>query len=238
MSVVACEKTYARAGLPFRQRVPGPEDDLIERFLESQPFTVPRGCRLTIFREPCIESGFPDLVAVIWRTSTASAWNSERSTLTARDVRLMQYVFQQGPCTLDLLKAVFSAKVTRNLDRLQAANMLRTRGDTWSARPLSRCFAVKSIIAIEAKIADWRTVLRQALLNTWFASMSYMLLPRVPRGGELLKEASKFGLGVWVHGDGDSLTEHAPTAPEKLPRSYASWLFNEWAWRSSELAGN
>jgi hypothetical protein len=235
VSVVDCATSYARAGLPFRQRTPGPEDDLVERFLASQPFSVPRGCRLTIFREPCIESGFPDLVAVVWRTSTASSWNAERAALTARDVRLMQYVFQQGPCAYSLLKAMFRTKVKSSLDKLQAAKMLRTRGDMWSARPLSRCFAVKSIIAVEAKIDDWRKVLRQALLNTWFASSSYMLLPRVPRGGELLTEAAKFGLGVWVHGE--SLTEHAPNTEERLPRSYASWLFNEWAWRSSELAG-
>src|SRR4051794_33587739 len=125
VSVVACAKSYARAGLRFRRPTPGPEGELIDRFLESQPFTVPSGCRLTIFREPCIESGFPDLVAVVWRTSTASSWNAERATLTARDVRLMQYVFQRGPCAYSLLKAVFSTKVTSSLDRLQAAEMLR-----------------------------------------------------------------------------------------------------------------
>jgi hypothetical protein len=45
----------------FRSKRVGPELDLIEDFLQKSNFQVPRGCNITIFREPRIESGFPDL---------------------------------------------------------------------------------------------------------------------------------------------------------------------------------
>jgi hypothetical protein len=111
--------------------------------------------------------------------------------------------------------------------------MIRHRRDLWSSRPLRECFAVKRIVAVEAKIGDWQAALKQASLNTWFASASYILLPRLPRTDKIATEALRLGVGIWIHKD--SLIEHAPTVPEKLPRSYASWMFNEWAWRTSEM---
>jgi hypothetical protein len=40
------------------------------------------------------------------------------------------------------------------------------------------CTATESLIAIEAKLEDWRTALHQALRNRCFAHRSYVLLPR------------------------------------------------------------
>ena len=57
-------------GVSFRKNVPGPEHELLDWFLEQQPIRAPRGCRATFFREPRLESGFPDLVAVIWHVNT------------------------------------------------------------------------------------------------------------------------------------------------------------------------
>lgn len=236
VTIVGCEKTYARAGIAYRRTKAGPESELIERFLLQYPFKQARGNRVTIFREPCLESGFPDLVVVFWSEATASTWNASRASITAFDLRLMQYLFRQGPCTFPHLNAIFSRKASASLERLKSAEMVRQSKDRWSSRSLSKCFAVKSIISIEAKIADWRGALQQAALNTWFASASYVLLPRVPRGSDLLEAANNLGIGVWAHGE--TLCEHSPTSAEQLPRSYASWLFNEWAWRSSELRGD
>src|SRR5271169_4258434 len=53
-------------GAAFRQIRQGPERKLVEAFLEELPFSTPRGCHATVFCEPRIESGFPDLVVVLW----------------------------------------------------------------------------------------------------------------------------------------------------------------------------
>ena len=39
-------------GLSFRRRCPGPEDVLIEWFLEQELVRIPPGHRATVFREP------------------------------------------------------------------------------------------------------------------------------------------------------------------------------------------
>jgi hypothetical protein len=40
------------------------------------------------------------------------------------------------------------------------------------------CTAAECVIAIEAKLADWRTALHQAFRNRCFAHQSYVLLPK------------------------------------------------------------
>jgi hypothetical protein len=108
--------------------------------------------------------------------------------------------------------------------------MVRRIRNSWVARPLSHSFAVRRIIAVEAKVAEWAAALDQASLNTWFASESYVLVPHVPRGERLLAAAKSLGVGVWAR---NSKAKYAvSTSSANLPRSYASWLFNEWVWRA------
>jgi hypothetical protein len=91
-------------------------------------------------------------------------------------------------------------------------------------------FAIRRIIAIEAKISEWRAALDQAFVNTWFTPESYILVPMIPKGAMLFDAAIQRGIGV--------LSKERPClVPRKLgrPRSYASWLFNEWTWRLAAL---
>jgi hypothetical protein len=65
-------------------------------------------------------------------------------------------------------------------------------------------------------------------LNTWFASISYLLTPHVPRSEDFRTRASALGVGLWSRKRG---IIHQPSAGT-VPRSYASWLFNEWVWKA------
>ncbi len=105
-----------------------------------------------------------------------------------------------------------------------------TQRDLWSARPASKIFAVERLVAVEAKVGKWAEALKQAVLNTWFASESYLLLPRMTNG-ELSKAASERGIGIWSQDKGPEWLGLPALEEANLPRSYGSWLFNEWAWR-------
>lgn len=48
-------------GTFFRRQRGGPERTLVNWFLENIPVQIPSGCRMTVFQEPRLESGFPDL---------------------------------------------------------------------------------------------------------------------------------------------------------------------------------
>ena len=71
----------SRLDASFRRKRPGPELDLIESFLRAMPLHIPRGCQATVFREPQLESGFPDLVIVVWRVATTREWRPARIAL-------------------------------------------------------------------------------------------------------------------------------------------------------------
>ena len=58
-------------GLRFRGPVAGPEQMLVETFLNTATIRLPPGRSLTVFAEPAIDTGFPDLVAVVWRIEVA-----------------------------------------------------------------------------------------------------------------------------------------------------------------------
>ncbi len=230
-TVIDCPRAFKRLGATRSPHRPGPEADLVDWFMSQASLEPPRGCCATAFREPRLASGSPDLVVVFWRQKAMDEWKAERVHIEDVDIRTMQFLVQHGHATVEELSTIFSTPVEASIDRLHQAGMVRRMADGWRPRALSRCFAVREIIALEAKVSDWATALEQAFLNTWFASQSYVLVPHVPRGGRLLDEAASRGLGVWTRQAGRRL--QATTSVTGLPISYASWLFNEWAWRAA-----
>ena len=222
-------------GASFRAQRPGPERDLIEWFIDREPLRIPRGCRATLFCEPRLDSGVPDLVLVLWSETATRNWSPSRADLTNGDLRLMHYLANVGPQDEDDLERFFPRNLLPALERLEAAEMIRTVGDQWAPRALSTVFAARHIIAIEAKINEWGAAIDQARQNLWFASTSFVLFPRLPRDPRFLDAARAFGVGVWSKDD--AFLDISLLGPARLPRSYASWLFNEWVWRVASPDG-
>ena len=217
---------------PFRRTRPGPEQELVDWFLKQGAVQARRGERVTIFREPRLPSGFPDVVVVVWKESVASCWRCSRRSLTVPDLRVMHHLSNSGPCDLSGLKLLFSRQVECSLERLLASDMVGYRSGRWRARPLSSTFAATRIVAIEAKMHKWRAAIDQAFLNTWFAPESYILVPYVPRKAQLTGVAFSRGVGVLCK---EPLAWTLAPQHETRPRSYVSWLLNEWAWKASDL---
>lgn len=219
--------------LSFRTRLPGPEEDLVDWFLQSHRFRTPRTARVTVFREPRLESGFPDLVYVVWNPAIAREWPEYRARLVVDDLRVMQHFLDAGPMTPSTLTDHLGTKALASLDPLLQAGMIRRQGSDYAARSLSKIFAVKHILAFEAKMGEWSSALGQARLNLWFASESFVLVPSVPKGRRLLEEAAQHGVGVCARASKPTVVQAGDV--HGLPRSYASWLFNEWVWRANGI---
>jgi len=229
IALVDSDSKHAQLGATFRKQRPGPELDLVDGFLEAMPLQVPRGCKVTVFREPRIESGFPDLVIVVWREAATRNWKKERASLKPQDLRIVHYLHRAGRATSKDLGGCFRG-TTASLERLLGAEVVRQVGKAWVPRALSWSFAAKKIIAVEAKIGKWADALDQAVLNTWFASKSYILIPNSPPD-RLLEVASRLEIGILsMNGEG---ADEVASPSGKLPKSYASWMFNDWAWRPS-----
>jgi hypothetical protein len=218
------------AGPSFRRQIAGPETELVEEYVESRLPPPPRGQLRTVFVEPEIESGYPDVVAVYWHQATAKNWSRARAKLTKVDVRIAHFLAMVGASGIDDIRPFFSRNLSTSLERLHGADVVRGTSKTWRLRPLLDVFAVRRLVAIEAKVDQWRRGLVQAVQNTWFASESYLLLPHVPAGSRLLEQALRLGVGVRTRDqklDGPDWLARR----DRIPKSYASWLFNEWAWR-------
>lgn len=187
--------------------------------------------RVTVLRELRLDTGFPDLVVVVWRDSRTADWGESRMALVTDDLRLMHYLFQRRRAAQSDLESHFGSRFARSsTERLHGAGLVRRVGRAWFPSAFERSFAATKIIAVEAKIGKWTDVLTQARLNTWFASKSYVLVPKVSEGQ--VRDAQGLGIGVLAPSK-DGISEWgACTAP--LPRSYASWVVNDVAWRASK----
>ncbi len=217
-------------GFRNRRTPNGPEAQLVESFLSALPISQQKGCHTTVFQEPKLQSGFPDIVAVSWQKSTTLKWNKERAFLSNEDVRVAHLLTVHGPQSEERLEYFFQRRIWDHLEKLSNMGIVSKRNGVWHASALRKNFAVRRIISFEAKMAKWAKAIEQASLNRWFASESYVLLPRIPKTRRPFNEALKAGVGIWVAGElRPTLKPSSDSAPQ--PVSYASWLFNEWAWR-------
>ena len=228
-TIVDCDS--APEGVVFRRTLPGPELELVERFIAAMPLVHAPDSRVTVLREPGLESGYPDLVIVVWRDARTADWGESRMALVSDDLRLMHYIYQRRRAAHSELEGHFGSRFARSsTDRLHAAGLVRAAGRAWFPCALERAFAATKIIAVEAKIGKWTDVLNQARLNTWFASRSYVLVPRVSE--DQVRNAQRLGIGV-LSPERDGFREWGGSTAQ-LPRSYASWVVNDMAWRVSK----
>ena len=223
-------------GLRFRGPVAGPEQVLVETFLNTATIRLLPGRTLTVFAEPAIDTGFPDLVAVVWRSQVARGWSAERERLRAIDLRLLHLLATRGAMELSFLHEVFQRGLNGMLTRLEEAGVVIVGKEKCRARSMSSIFSVERIIAIEAKVSATQRALEQACANTWFSSESHALLPRPRTGERLTGVASALGVGV-LGFEEDRVEKVCAASIRAVPLSYGSWLFNEWTWRVARRAG-
>lgn len=223
-------------GLRFRGPVAGPEQDLVLAFLNSATLHLRPGRSLIVFAEPAIDTGFPDLVAVVWRSEVAQNWNAERDRLRATDLRLLHLLATRGAIEFSFLREVFQRGLNGMLRRLEEAGVVSVGKSKCRARSLASIFAVERIIAIEAKVSATQRALEQAGANTWFSSESHALLPRPCTGEHVIGMASSLGVGLLGFED-DRVAKLCAASIRAVPLSYGSWLFNEWTWRIARRTG-
>lgn len=222
-------------GLRFRGQVAGPEQDLVLAFLSAATMELRPGRSLTVFAEPAIDSGYPDLVGVVWRSEVARQWSVERERLRAADLRLLHLLATRGAFEFSFLREVFQRGFNGMLTRLEDAGVVSVGKTTCRARSLKNIFAVEHIIAIEAKVSATQRAIKQACANTWFSSESHALLPRPRTGERLTGMAASLGVGV-LSFEGDRVAQLSAASIRSVPLSYGSWLFNEWTWRVARRA--
>lgn len=213
----------------FRRSTPGPELELVGRFCDSLR-SAQGDDAVTVFVEPRVNGHYPDLVAVFWDKRRTLHWPRSRASLTLQEVRYLHMLHKVKRINIDeLVCSIGRSQTERLVMRLLEAEVATLHNWHLVRRPLREIFAVTRIVAFEAKVSDWRVGLQQAFLNSWFSSESFLLLPRRTSQQALVARAAELGVGVISVGQ--ALARPGVKARrERIPKSYASWLFNEWAW--------
>lgn len=221
----------------LRQSTEGPELDIVYHFYEEHLRDFQTEYDLAVFVEPRLDSGFPDMVVAFWNREVSDQWAYERRLLQRSDILLMHHVNLTGELSIkSLIDRMGAKKTTATLQRLEDAGVVDITADALIRKPLEEVFAINRLIAIEAKVKDWKKGLEQSFRNTWFASETFLLLGSIPQSQPMLDEAAKMGVGI-IDKHHSISKPYKPSKVGVLPVSYASWLFNEWVWKHELLKG-
>ena len=219
-------------GLITRNITTGEEYALVEQFISYYCDIFMHSNKkdlLSVFIEPCIESGFPDIVFATYLPSITENWSDKRELLDIYDLKLLSYLYNSGTAVGSKLisKLGFTERQTlKSLEKLMDAKLVSYREHSWRIRKLRDVFSLTKLIAVEAKINDISKLVDQTYRNTWFASHSYALTNSANPQSETVKTFSKYGIGLYCKGA--QFHKIVEAKQFVLPSSYLSFQFNEW----------
>jgi hypothetical protein len=211
----------------FRHRRPrpGPEHELLASALRVGLPTGLSGTPL-VLREPELPVGSPDVVAVFPRVTQ----HLERPALVPAQARILHQVWLSRRVQVDELSRLVHVpqrKLRSILGMLCEFGLVYLRGQFCVTRPLNYIFPLRHIVAVEAKMTDWRAGMDQAESNLWFASASYLLLPIRRDYSKPMAAAASRGIGLLTF-DGRRVRRLVRPRTVPIPRSYGSWMLSEW----------
>ncbi|MEA1954477.1 MAG: hypothetical protein U9O24_08810 [Campylobacterota bacterium] len=232
--VVIINDNYVDIGLKSRISKEGPELDLVEEFIHEIPrIFKPKKNKLALFIEPLIDGAYPDIVVTEYDPKIIDTWEEQRSLLNNIDFKIFENIRQY--------KGLTSAKLFKNtnhnyktllesIEKLYDAGLIERKQGQWKPKPLKETYSVKRLISIEAKIREWKTLLNQADANQWFASESYALSSVKNPRESTINKFKDYGIGLYSLSN-QKLVRLNEAKKQSLPKSYMSWMFNEWVGR-------
>lgn len=225
---------YIDIGLKSRVVREGPELELVEEFIHEIPkIFKPKKNKLALFIEPLIEGAYPDIVVTEYNPKIIDTWQEERNVLNNIDFKIFENLRQhQGLTSTELFKNTnHNYKVLlQSIEKLYDAGLVERKQGKWKPKPLSETYSVKRLVSIEAKMKEWKTLLNQADANQWFASESYALSSVKNPRESTINKFRDYGVGLYSLSN-QKLVKLNEAKKQSLPKSYMSWMFNEWVGR-------
>lgn len=236
MSFIEFSESDRNIGLHTRQTPRGPEAELIDLFLDQfREQHADSKKKYALFYEPLLPTGFPDIVIAEYQEEKFSSWSVMRKNLTIFDLKILHHLYYTGGSSSENIVAQLAiAKVHlfEAIEHLLDANVITRKNRRWHPISIKHTYAITALHTIEAKVGNWDKVLKQAFLNKWFSSESYVMLPIVKPSEQNFMRAHSQGIGIFaLSNDRKHIRKFVKADKNSLPTSYASWLFNEWIGR-------
>lgn len=220
---------------------PGPEQRLVDGFIEwiqCELDALPGPTEWAIFQEPALVTGYPDLVLAEYDPKIYEHWPHGHLRLQKTEIRIAHMLHNNNGLPsreLEERLGLKSKRLLESLERLLDAELIEWRDGNWKCVSLEKVFGIKRLVAIEAKMSNWQSAFRQAALNGWFASETYVLLPVQRPTAKVLQRAETIDVGVYLCNDSGVREVQRPRNSTPLPACYVSWFFNEWLGRNMNL---
>jgi DNA-binding Lrp family transcriptional regulator len=213
----------------------GPEKELVEEYVKiiEKKIGLNKIYGYGIFIEPKLDVGFPDVVIVKYSRRIMSKWVLQRKSIDLSSLKILSHLFYAGSMSIDKITSdlgLDASELMPRLAHLQDAKLIYKKGMVYTAYPFKNSFAVREVIAVEAKMSNILGAIGQASNNKWFATSSYILTPSIKPTRRVTSQCEDLGLGIIglkLH----NMIEILPPRPHDLPKSYVSLLLNEWIGR-------
>lgn len=232
MEIIEVHNNYSCLGINSRPITIGEEFDMVTNFINyrKECFKTTPKKKLAIFIETKINDSYPDVVFVEFDPSRYEKWNSYRNKLSTNDLKLLHFIYTKRSVASQ--KAVKELSIQyknllQSLESLMDAQLIEHKDGTWIIPNKNELFGVRNIEAVEAKISKWDKVMQQAIINTSFASESFVLSKRKREPNiEVMQRISSLGIGIYLY-DSKQFVRYSPAQRNRFPCNYNSIYLNE-----------
>ncbi len=213
------------------------EQALVKAFNRTYDQTLQKGQSFLILTEAKTNWGIADILSIHYdksklcsRCKEANISQPEFSNLAAH---AMAFLSGKGNVAVSELGNHLR---TRNGNLSQVIDILVGRGlayayknGTVRARTKANTFAIKDILAFEAKISNWRRAVLQAERHLWFTNSSFIIVPNVTRPtiDKIRHECTSRGVGLIAQTGTTSFKLVSEPIKKRRLDSFFSWKLNE-----------
>lgn len=232
MEIIEVHDNYSFLGINSRPITAGEEFDMVTNFINyrKECFKETAKKKMAIFIETKINDSYPDVVFVEYDPSRYEKWSASRNKLSTRDLKLLHFIYSKRNVTSQRIVKELSIQyktLLQSLESLIDANLIERRESMWVIPNRKELFGVRYIEAVEAKISKWDKVMQQAIINTSFASESFVLSRRKKNPDiEVVKKMSALGIGIYLYNSKEFM-QYIPAYRNKFPSNYNSIYLNE-----------
>lgn len=223
---------YSALGILSRPITEGKEFDMVKEFIKFREgqFHATSTKELLIFLETKINNSYPDIIFAEYNPEKYEDWNRARNRLTTKDLKIFHFIYKNENVTSPLLikeLAIQYKTLQRSIEALMDAHLVERKDGYWNIPNKNKIFGVSKLEAVEAKIGKWNEVVQQAIINTTFASESFVLSKRQREPDDfVIQQTHNFGIGIYLYKD-NQFSTFSKARRNRFPVNYNSIYLNE-----------
>ncbi len=181
--------------------------------------------------------GFPDLLRIEYDKKVVMR---RRRNPNLRNLKhfdtdcayMMAYLSEKRWIKLSTLKSkatLYNGSINVIIEKLRERGLVVKRGDKIKSKPRREIFAIKSIVAIEAKLRQWKRAVLQAQRHLWFTNNSNILIPTncCTQVNTIIDSCKKYHVGLIALSEDRKILTIVKRGKRKPYNTHLAWLLNE-----------